>query len=97
MHSYCLAAADLNLKHQVRDDLADRTPYNRVSDPYTLHYDLKHECSDFSWDKREYLENDLLIINGDKLPVPDNAPNKLFLEVFNTLNEALDETRKKIR
>ena len=96
MHSYTLAAAALGLKHTIRDDLADRTPYETVKDPYVLHYDLRHDCKDFTWDKRDFLNTDLLTKNGDTLPVPKSPPNDRFLEVFEVLNESLTESRKKI-
>lgn len=93
MHSYCLAAAHLKLKHTVRNNLADRTPYNRMDDPYVLHYDLKHKCSNFEWDKRDYMNGDLLTGNS-LMPTPDNPPNERFSQVFDTINEALIECRK---
>ena len=94
MHGYCLAAARLGLTHVIRNDLADRTPYTRLSDPYVLHYDLRHDSKDFSWDKREYLDVDLLSDNK-LMPVPKSPPNDRFLEVFDMLNEAIIESKKR--
>lgn len=90
MHSYCLAAAKVGLKHSISNELADRTPYKRLADPYVLHYDLRHDCKDFTWDKRDYLNTDLLNSNT-LMPIPLYPPNKRFLKVFETLNEALKE------
>lgn len=91
MHSYCLASAALGLEHTVRDDLADRIPYDRVADPYILHYDLKHQHANFVWDKRNYLSTDMLVKEASLMPVPREYPNHKYLKVFTTLNDALTD------
>jgi len=94
MHSYCIAAAVLNLKHIMRDDLADRTPYNLVDNPYVLHYDLPHTTEKgFKWNKRDYIRDDLL--RSKKLmPIPKDPPTKNFKKVFEMINEGLIKSRK---
>lgn len=93
MHSYCLAAAKLGLKHLVRKDLADRTPYNRVADPYFYHYDFVHEWDDFKWDKRDYMDTDFFASN-DQMPVPSKYPNNKCKQLFIDINNGLDYHRK---
>lgn len=93
MHSYCLASAQLGLVHKVRDDLADRVPYDRVSSPYVLHYDLEHHEKEFNWNKRDYLVIDM-INSTDLMPVPQKG-NKYFKQVFEDLNNSLHFIRGK--
>jgi hypothetical protein len=92
MHGYCLAAAKIGLQHIIRDDLADRTPYDRIQDPFVLHYDLVHQTDDFKWDKRNYFTLDLLD-SAYQFPIPKKPPNERFLQVFETLNAALHKKR----
>jgi len=88
MYSYCLAAADLKLKHTVRNDLSSRPPYKNVVDPYILHYDLTHSAFGYQWDKMDHRHTDML--TGNKLiPEARYPPNKLFASVAKILNDAL--------
>jgi len=88
MHSYCIASAILGLKHSVYNNLSSRPDYTRIDEPFILHYDLKHSCLGFEWDKADYSVKDML--SGQELmPEPRYPPNELFLKVFKTINESL--------
>ena len=84
MLGYSLAAAELGIVHTVRNDLADRVPYDRIDDPYVLHYDLAHTADNgaFKWDKRDDMLTDL---NDKTFPIPKNPPNEKFAYLFKML------------
>ena len=92
MHGYALAAADLGIKHSMREDLMDRPPYEIIADPYTLHYDIRHDAPDFSWDKREYM-HDILADAKTVMKLPTKSPNPRFTDVFVSINKALEDYR----
>lgn len=96
MYGYIIACGKLGLKHQLRQDLGDRIPYN-VKNSYSLHYDLEHVSKDkkIKWNKRSYMNSDVLA--GAGLPMPvfprENSPTDDFASVTATINRALEEIR----
>lgn len=90
MYGYCLAAAQLKIIHIIKNDLADRVPYNRIDYPRILHYDLKHVLDDYEWDKRYYRDIDVIEKNM-QMPTPKNAPNDKYRYVFDNINEGLEK------
>lgn len=92
MYGYCLAAAELGFKHSVRNDLADRVPYNTVKNPYLLHYDLPFLDGDsWMWDKRDYIDKDILK-TGELMPTnTDNKQHAFILETINTAVKNLSQ------
>lgn len=93
MYGYSMAAAQLGLRHVVMDDMSARPPFTCTPDPYVLHFDIKITSgSEFSWDKRSYKTAD--IISQRKLmplpPAGESSTNPLMIEVFTTINEALE-------
>lgn len=92
MYGYALAAAELGLIHDVREDLMCRPPYRK--DSFTLHYDYMHEdhsCGEFKWDKRSYWQD--IFTSSELFPIPCASTPINFRRVFEELNESLIKYR----